>query len=57
MTLEFRIHDEELTRPMKFSFSKCVRLFASSLVFNNWQQSDILKQIVELARVQYRNDG
>ena len=51
MALEIRIHDGTLTRPVKFSFSKCVRLFASSLAFNNWHQSDILKQIVDLARV------
>ena len=50
MALEIRIHDGTLTRPVKFSFSKCVRLFASSLVFNNWHQSYILKQIVDLAR-------
>ena len=51
MALEIRIHDGTLTRPVKFSFSKCVRLYASSLVFNNWHQSDILKQIVDLAGV------
>ena len=53
MVLEFRIHQGELMRQVKFSFSKCVRLFASSLVFNNWQKSDILKQIVEFSRAHY----